>query len=135
MALMTWKADYSVNIKQIDDQHKKLIELINTLHDAMAQGRAKEALQRVLQELVTYCATHFKFEEQLMESNGYPDFAAHKDKHTKMTGKVLALQKEVEAGKVAVSMDVMRFLEQWLDKHILGTDKKYGSFLNSKGVN
>jgi len=44
MALMTWKADYSVNIKQIDDQHKKLIELINTLHDAMAKGHAKEAL-------------------------------------------------------------------------------------------
>lgn len=135
MALMTWKEDYSVKIAQIDQQHKKLIDLINQLDDAMSQGKAKDVLGKILNDLVTYCATHFKQEEQLMQANAYPDYAEHKEKHDKMTAKVLSLKSEVAAGKRLISLDVMKFLEQWLDKHILGTDKKYGPFLNAKGVN
>ena len=134
MPLMSWKDTYSVNIAQIDQQHKKLVDLINVLHEAMAQRKAKEMLDKILNDLVAYCATHFKVEEQLMQANGYPEFAEHKDKHDKMTAKVLSLQKEVAAGQKMVSIEVMRFLEQWLDKHILGTDKKYAPFLNAKGV-
>lgn len=134
MPLMTWKNEYSVNIAQIDQQHKKLIDLINQLNDAMAQGKAKEILDKILNDLVGYCASHFKLEEQLMQSNGYPEFAEHKDKHDKMTAKVLSLKKDVIAGKKLISLEVMKFLEQWLDKHILGTDKNYSPFLNAKGV-
>ena len=133
MALMTWKEDYSVKIAQIDQQHKKLIDLINQLDDAMSQGKAKDVLGKILNDLVTYCANHFKLEEQLMQANGYPDFAEHKDKHDKMTAKVLSLKKEVAGGKRLISLDVMKFLEQWLDKHILGTDKKYGPFPECQG--
>ena len=135
MPLMDWKEEYSVKISQIDQQHKKLIELINQLNDAMSKGKAKEVLDKILNDLVSYCASHFKLEEQLMQTNGYPGFAEHKEKHDKMTAKVLSLKKEVAAGKKMISLDVMKFLEQWLDKHILGTDKKYGPFLNAKGVN
>lgn len=134
MPLMTWKDDYSVNIAQIDQQHKKLVDLINQLDEAMSQGKAKEVLGKILNDLVGYCASHFKTEEQLMQANGYPDYAEHKDKHDKMTAKVLSLKSEVATGKKLISLEVMKFLEQWLDKHILGTDKKYGPFLNSKGV-
>lgn len=134
MPLMDWKDEYSVKIAQIDQQHKKLIELINQLNDAMAKGKAKEVLDKILNDLVSYCANHFKLEEQIMQANGYPDFAEHKDKHDKMTAKVLSLKKEVAGGKRMISLDVMKFLEQWLDKHILGTDKQYGPFLNAKGV-
>ncbi|MEW6426531.1 MAG: bacteriohemerythrin [Thermodesulfobacteriota bacterium] len=135
MGLMTWKADYSVGIAEIDQQHKKLIDMINTLNDAMSKGKAKDVLSALLTDLVSYTKTHFAREEKLMGEHGYPDFADHKDKHAKMAAKVLALQEEVQRGKAMISMEVMKFLEQWLDKHILGTDKKYGPYLNSKGVN
>ena len=134
MSLMSWKESYSVNIAQIDQQHKKLVELINALHDAMTKGKAKEVLDKVLNDLVSYCANHFKVEEQLMAGNGYPDYNEHKEKHDKMTAKVLSLKKDVAAGKRLISIDVMKFLEQWLDKHIMGTDRQYAPFLNSKGV-
>ena len=134
MSLMSWKESYSVNISQIDQQHKKLVELINALHDAMAMGKAKEMLDKILNDLVSYCAGHFKLEEQLMAANDYPDFQEHKEKHDKMTAKVLSLKKEVAAGKKMISIEVMKFLEQWLDKHILGTDRQYAPFLNAKGV-
>jgi len=131
---MTWKDSYSVGVAEIDRQHKKLIELINTLHDAMSQGKGKQVVDTVLADLIKYCGTHFALEEKYMAETGYPDFESHREKHRKMTQKVLALQAEVKAGKKMITMEVMKFLEQWLDKHILGTDKKYGPHLNAKGI-
>jgi len=134
MPIMTWKESYSVGIAEIDKQHKKLIELINTMHDAMAKGQGKAVVGKTLGDLISYCASHFAAEEKYFDQYGYPDAADHKDKHQKMTAKVLALQMQFEQGKATITLDVMEFLQQWLDKHILGTDKKYSEFLNSKGV-
>lgn len=134
MALLNWKDEYSVNIKEIDDQHKKLVGMINELHEAMVQKKAKEVLGSVLAKLVSYTATHFANEERLMQGNGYPEFAEHKEKHEKMTAKVIALQKDWQAGKTTLGIEVSQFLKDWLDKHILGTDRKYAPFLNSKGI-
>ncbi|MGV1100250.1 bacteriohemerythrin [Thiovibrio sp. JS02] len=134
MALITWKNDYSVNVKEIDEQHKQLINMINELHDAMLAKKGKDALMSVLTKLANYCVSHFALEEKLMSSHGYPEFAAHKDVHNKMTDKVKSLMADVQAGKTTISIEVMNFLKNWLDKHIMGTDKKYGPFLNSKGV-
>ncbi len=131
---MTWKDSYSVGVAEIDRQHKKLIDMINTLHQAMSQGKGKQVVNAVLADLANYCATHFRQEEKFMADAGYPELDAHREKHQKMTQKVLALQADVKAGKATITMEVMRFLEQWLDKHILGTDKKYGPYLNAKGI-
>lgn len=134
MPIMSWTDTYSVGVAEIDLQHKKLIDLINALHDAMTKGQAKSVLGKILGDLISYCANHFSAEEKLFDQHGYPDAAEHKEKHQKMTSKVLALQQQFEQGKATITLDVMDFLQQWLDKHILGTDKKYGPFLNSKGV-
>ncbi len=69
-----------------------------------------------------------------MNTHGYPEFAEHKAKHEAMTQKVLALQKEFQLGKVTITLDTMNFLQDWLTKHILRTDHKYGPYLKSKGV-
>lgn len=134
MALFTWKDEYSVNIREIDDQHKQLVNMVNELHEAMMQQRAKDVLGSILNKLVSYCASHFATEERLMQTHGYPDFTDHKAKHDKMTAKVLALQSDLKAGKMNLTIEVSQFLKDWLDKHILGTDKKYSAHLNAKGV-
>lgn len=134
MALLAWKDDYSVNINEIDEQHKKLVAMINELSDAMSQKRGKEVLDDILKRLADYTVSHFSKEENLMKTNGYPEYDEHKAKHEKMTAKVLALQDELKQGKISLSIEVMDFLKNWLDKHILGTDKKYSGFLNSVGV-
>lgn len=134
MSVFAWKEKYSVNIKTIDDQHKKLVNMVNEMHEAMRQGKGKDVLGPILDGLIGYTKSHFATEERLLEQNGYSDFEAHKEKHTKMTGKVLSLQKDYHNGKCQLSFDVSKFLQDWLNKHILGTDKKYSEFLNSKGV-
>jgi len=133
MGRMTWVDAYSVGIRTIDEQHKKLIALINKLDDAMAKGHGKEAVGDILNELITYCGTHFGNEERLFDKHGYPDAESHKEKHKKMTAKVLDVQRQYKAGKMNITFEVMDFLQNWLDKHILGTDKKYAPFLQSKG--
>lgn len=134
MSAFEWSDKYSVNIAEIDRQHKKLIGLVGTLRAAMREGKGKQALSTVLKDLVDYTKTHFGAEERLMRDHGYPEYADHKDKHDKMTQKVLEVQKQYHEGKLTISLEVMTFLENWVDKHILGTDMKYAPFLNSKGV-
>lgn len=133
-AFMTWKEAYNVNITEIDQQHKKLVDLINKLAEAMSHGKGKEVLGEVFGQLISYCSSHFATEERLFDQYSYPEAAEHKDKHRKVTAKVLALQQEMREGKKTISMEVMDFLEQWLDKHILGTDMKYSAYLTGKGV-
>ncbi|MBU0484036.1 MAG: bacteriohemerythrin [Proteobacteria bacterium] len=134
MGLFVWKDDYSVNIKEIDTQHKKLIDMINELHEAMSERRGKDVLNDILAKLANYTVSHFSTEERIMRTNDYPAYQEHREKHEKMTAKVLALQNEVKTGKGTITLEVMNFLKNWLDKHILGTDKQYAPFLKSKGV-
>jgi hemerythrin len=69
-----------------------------------------------------------------MKAHGYPEYESHKAKHDSLTAKVADIYRQYQDGKVAISFEVMNFLESWIDKHIMGTDKQYGPFLNSKGV-
>jgi hemerythrin len=131
---MEWSPAFSVKIKKFDDQHKKLVELLNQLHDAMKSGQGNAMLGVVLQALISYTATHFKEEEQVMQANGYPDLARHKAEHEKLVTKVLDLQKQFQSGSSVLTMTVLSFLKDWLVSHIQGVDKKYGEFLNAKGI-
>jgi hemerythrin len=134
MASLTWNDEFSVNIKEIDEQHKRLLALMGNLHAAMMAGQGKQAMGKVLNGLISYTASHFAAEERLMKAHGYPEFEEHKNIHAKMTQKVLDIQKQYQDGKINITLDTMKFLEDWVAKHIMGTDKKYGPYLNGKGV-
>lgn len=131
---MTWYDRYSVNLKEIDRQHQQLIAIINELHDAMVQKRSKDVLEDILKNLVLYYPGTFSYEEDLMQSHGYPGLHEHKKKHGELRQKVLRLQSDQQAGKIVVSLEVMNFLKNWLTAHMQGTDKMYSEFLNSEGV-
>lgn len=134
MALIAWNDSYSVKVKQMDEQHKKLVEMINQLHEAMKVGQGKQAVGDVLNALVSYTKTHFANEESLMKTHGYPGYEDQKKAHTNLVGQVGDIQKKFLAGNAPLSQDVMVFLKDWLIKHIQGTDQKYGLFFNSKGI-
>jgi hemerythrin len=134
MALITWSNDLSVNIKEFDEEHKKLISMINELHSAMGSGKGKEAMGLILTRLVDYTKTHFAAEEQLMLKHAYPGYVSHKALHDDLTKQVVDLQNKLQAGKVLVTVQVMNFLKDWLSNHILNTDKRYGPYLKGKGI-
>ena len=134
MALFNWSSGYSVNIKEIDDQHRVLIDLINKLHDAMKIGKGKDVIGPILNELVIYTKFHFTHEEKLFSGNSYPETSMHKLEHAKLVKQVDELSKNFNGGQEVMSMDIMNFLKDWLANHIMGTDKKYSGFLNTKGI-
>jgi hemerythrin len=134
MALIDWTEDLSVHIKEIDTQHKKLIGLINDLHESMRIGQGKAALEKIFGDLITYTKTHFAYEESLMNQHAYTDSAAHKKEHDQLTAKVADMQKQYHDGALVMSVEVMQFLKQWLGFHIQGTDKRYTAFFNGKGI-
>ncbi|MFA3782378.1 bacteriohemerythrin [Melioribacteraceae bacterium 4301-Me] len=134
MAFIQWDEKYSVNVKTLDNQHKRLVELINTLHDSMKLGKGKELLSYVLDELVNYTVYHFQSEERLFEKYNYPDSLTHKFQHDELVRKVQKIKRDYDAGVTVLPMEVLDFLKDWLVSHIMGTDKKYKTFFNTAGI-
>jgi hemerythrin len=125
MELIQWSEKYSVNNFLIDSQHKKLVSMINLLHDSMRNGKGKETLEKILDDLVKYTKEHFLTEEAMMKKANYPGFVTHKLEHDKLTKKAITLQKSYIEGKAPLTMDILNFLKDWLTNHIEGIDKKY----------
>ncbi len=129
-----WKDDYSVGIDSIDQQHKKLLNLINQLQTAVDYSTGEQFEREALDELVDYTKTHFTYEEGLMRDNDYPDFEPHKAQHEKMFEKVREVLAEYEQDQDTAMANVAEYLKDWLINHINGTDKEYSSYLIGKGV-
>lgn len=130
-----WKEEYSVKVNDLDNQHKKLFEIVNQLDDYMRKGKGKEILGKVLKDMVDYTKIHFAAEERILRDNNYPDYDQHKAIHAKITEKVSMIHKQyIEGNGSHLSIDTMNYLNNWLSKHILGTDQKYSAHLNGKGV-
>lgn len=134
MAFITWDSRFSVGIPVIDQQHMKLVDYINELHDAMKIGKAKDVLSEIIRNLVNYTNTHFTTEEKYMSTNGYPGFQDHKKEHAEFVNKVTEFQKNFNNGSSSVSIDIMNFLRNWILNHILVEDKKYVPFFQEKGI-
>jgi hemerythrin len=134
MALIEWSSSLSVGVSEIDEQHKKLIGIINRLNDAMKTGKGKDALTTLLKETAEYTVYHFGTEETYFDRFGYPGKERHKLEHKGLLEKVVQLSKDFDSGKVTITLDVMNFLKDWLSKHIMGSDKQYGPLFNQKGL-
>jgi hemerythrin len=132
---MTWNEKMSVGVGVIDEDHKKLVSLVNELYEGITAGHGKETLGKVLDGLVSYTKMHFAREEHYFVKTGYPGAAAHKKEHDELTRQVTDLQARYKSGQIStLSLELMTFLKNWLINHIQGTDKKYGPHLNAKGI-
>jgi hemerythrin-like metal-binding protein len=133
MAFFNWSDNLSVGVKASDDDHKKLIEMLNRLHVGMKSGQGKEVVGKVLDGLVSYTKFHFAREEEFFAKTGYPA-VEHKKEHMDLVKKAEELQSRYKSGEAALSIETLDFLKDWLTIHIQGTDKKYSSHLNANGI-
>jgi hemerythrin-like metal-binding protein len=134
MSILAWTDDLKINIKEIDSQHQNLVTLVNKLYDAMKIGKGKDVLAPILSELINYTEYHFSTEESLMKNHNYPVFLEHEQEHKKLVSSVLDFDRKFKKGEITVSMELFKFLNNWLVEHILGVDKKMGVFLVQKGL-
>ena len=134
MAILIWKPDYSVGIKEIDEQHMTIIVLINELYDGLKNGRGKQIVVPVLNELAKYTSYHFDYEEELLDKYEYPEKELHKRQHQDLVARILAYKSSYENDVSVFTIEIMNFLKSWFVNHIAESDKRYTSYLNSKGV-
>lgn len=128
-----WSEDFSVGVKEIDKHHKDLIKLINRFSKAVENNEETEIVEEVAGELLEYTHKHFKFEEELFDKHGYKDSSHHKKLHKNFLEQVLNFKKEVDEGKGKTAGDLIRFLKDWVVKHILVVDGKYAEYMKENG--
>jgi hemerythrin len=135
--LFTWKDSFSVNVSQIDNQHKKLFELGNKVYELVALGDYYDhydEIMDILRELKEYTIYHFSKEEALLKKYNYDetDFIKHKDEHTYFIEKISNINiYELDEDQLKFLTDALGIIAEWITSHILFTDKKYSSFLST----
>ncbi|MDY6820943.1 MAG: bacteriohemerythrin [Deferribacterota bacterium] len=135
MPIIIFEGSMAVNIKTIDEQHKKLVDSINKLSAAMKSGRGKDVLDDILIDLLAYAEYHFEKEEELFEKYNYPDSDKHIEEHRSFKEKVVKFNNEYQEKKnLGITLEVLNFLADWLRNHIKKTDKAYAKFFNDLGV-
>jgi hemerythrin len=127
-----WRDEYSVNVHEIDEDHKMMFKAADTLNRALEIGQDTLVLRDILTFLVNYTRDHFKREGRFMKLYSYPELELHSEQHRLLTEKVFAFKDSFEAGEKAMDRDFMTFLHDWIVNHILTSDRKFGAFLNKK---
>jgi hemerythrin len=132
--MFEWSATYSVGVGSVDAQHQNLFAIARELHAAMVAGQGKAALSRILDRLVSYTAVHFAHEERLMRLNDYPDLPAHKAEHDALTKQVVKFQDDFNAGRATMTVQLLQFLKDWLQRHIQQSDQKYAPHIKGRAA-
>ena len=121
---IAWRPDFNLGIKEIDEQHKKIVELINKLNDAFIKKVAHEQLGSILDEMVKYSEYHFETEEKLFSQYNYPFTREHIQMHQDFKTKVAGFR-ETYSKNQPVTFRVLNFLRKWFTNHILDVDREY----------
>lgn len=134
MEYFEWSDELSVNVKEIDTQHKMLVSMINSLREAMIAGKGRDVQKVTIEEMVDYATTHFATEEKYMQAFGYSEYSEHKREHDSFVAKALELKDRVSRAGFVLTLEILEFLKSWLKNHIRGTDKRYQKCFNEHGL-
>ena len=129
-----WSDSVAINVAEFDGHHRRLLEIANTIGQHLENTAERESLAGALGALVEYTRYHFVAEEKLMELYSYPEMDIHAKKHGELTMQVLEYVDRLLSGDVPEKASYINFMEHWIVRHILEEDRKYGEFLNERGV-
>jgi hemerythrin len=138
--VLEWKDQYSCNIVEVDKQHKHLFQLTGELHELLKMGDKFDRyddINKVLANLADYTVYHFSYEEKLLKEYGFDpaEYRTHEAEHIAFVKKIRHLMdQDIDKEQHKILMDALLFAVNWIEKHILETDKKYMPFLNGKGI-
>ncbi|HTY15190.1 MAG TPA: bacteriohemerythrin [Methanoregulaceae archaeon] len=134
MSYLEWSDKLSVGVREIDNQHKGLIDLVNKFYDAMEHERASQETELTLKKLAAYAVHHFQTEETYMNRFKYPGYLSHKLAHEEFTKKITEFQQAFEEKKHVDPMALIAFLNVWIVNHIKSIDKQYSETFVKNGL-
>lgn len=129
-----WNNSYSVNVKELDDQHKYFLSLLNRLYRYIYANKSRDELKSILTDLVSYKSNHFATEEKYFDLYDYENSVEHKKEHQKLEQQISDFQNEFLEGKKDITVELVDFLENWLIDHLDTQDKKYTKCFNEHGL-
>jgi hemerythrin len=132
--MFEWKPEYTSGIDEVDRQHQKLFVLAGDLYDIAKRKDGydyHDEITQVFGALSDYTVYHFRYEEELMKQHGYSlrELAAHCTEHDNFIQKMKKVAEEdLDKKQQQVLMDVVMFAVDWIEKHILGSDRRYAAY-------
>jgi hemerythrin-like metal-binding protein len=138
--LLMWTENLSCGVKEFDDDHKRLIKMINHLHGAIEDAREKgeldkEEIEIVLHRLENYTKYHCGREEQYFQETGYPDLEAHKAEHQRLIDGIAEMQGRFHnSTDPKQATEIVQVIYDWLVEHIFVTDKKFCPHMHTHGI-
>lgn len=134
MAQFAWNdAELSVGNAMMDRDHRQMVKLANDVFFAMQQHESKAALLASLDKLIAFTQEHFKREEEIMQRIQYLELESHKLQHDKLSREVLELHARFNSGKAMLSIEVSKFLNVWVFRHILHDDMELAVAIRDAG--
>lgn len=125
--MLQWREDYLVGIAEIDEQHKKLVEIANRAYALLKNDLISDKYDQIveiIEELKQYTVYHFKFEEAYMKRIGYKKMFSHIVLHGDFLEKVNSVNlSEVDDNQDEYLLKILDFVCDWLVSHIVREDK------------
>lgn len=126
---IAWDKSLSVYVDEVDEDHRRLVDLFNILNHSVREGESTDYIEAVLTELINCTVWHFSHEERLMLKHAYAGLAEHRKEHQELIDSVKKVQQTFRQGGRQISDEQLAYLEQWLTEHILVADMQMGSYL------
>jgi hemerythrin-like metal-binding protein len=132
-----WDEKFSVGVGEIDEQHKKLVEILNELVALIQEYPAgsDSDIESTIEKINEYKTFHFATEEKYFEQFNFKGAAEHIQKHRdfdqKITELVAAFQKDKSKDQL---FELVDYMENWFIDHLLNTDRKYMECFKENGL-
>jgi hemerythrin-like metal-binding domain len=125
--MIKWKQDYETGIQQIDEQHKRLLEIagsaLELLKNDLYIDKYDQIIQ-ILEELKDYTIYHFNSEEEYMLKIGYKKIFSQKIEHAAFIEKINNIDlNNLDRNQNKELLSLLEFVVNWIDEHILKKDK------------
>ena len=129
--IFSWREEYAVNVKEMDNDHIKLLESANSLYQ-LIDAEDQTGFLGKLEELINIAQKHFQDEEMLMKDQKFPEYKIHSKKHKRIIREANEVLKKIKDNRYEIDTDFLDFLKDWVINHILTEDRKYGEYINRK---
>ena len=123
--MLVWDSSYSVRVKELDRQHKRMIDYINLLDASTRDNDPKALISGILKGLVVYTIEHFTTEEDYFRKFNYEKIDEHLKEHQDLILELNEYIAQFESDNDFDADKFQNFLKDWLIDHIMGADKEY----------
>lgn len=135
MPFVEWTNSLALGVASIDEQHKRMLDIINMLHNSMVSGMSDECFAGLFDSLIDCTFTHFKHEEDFFAQTSYPGAEKHRQEHETLRRELDSFREDiVNRGDAEKEAAMMETLKVWFLNHLETEDKPLGVHLKALGI-